>query len=344
MTGQVPAQPTFRVDELVLRPWHADDAESARAQHDELIARWFDFPPGVVVPPAERMLAAIDRWHLAYLDDRRVANFLVEREGMPAGTVEVRQKGDGIGELSWTVYPRHRGLGVATRAVRRLIGYGFEELGLTRLEAYCHRDNRDSQWVATRAGMRFECFRRGVPGPRPTDGDFAQFAVLPGDPTPGTRESFLAQLNARMPRKRIIAQGLIRDERGRMLLCELRYKAEWDLPGGVVDGDESPAVAVEREIAEELGVEVRCGPLVAVTWLPPYRQWDDAMLFVFDISVPPGFAESMTLQPMEIRDVHWVDLEQARGRVAPYLAEVLTRLERRGLGGETGEVYLRPPE
>ena len=60
-------------------------------------------------------------------------------------------------------------------------------------------------------------------------------------------------LNARLPRKRTIAQGVLRDPEGRVLLCELSYKKEWDLPGGVVDPGESPATCVEREIREELG-------------------------------------------------------------------------------------------
>ena len=56
---------------------------------------------------------------------------------------------------------------------------------------------------------------------------------------------------------------------GHLLLCELVYKREWDLPGGVVDRHESPAACVVREVREELDLAVSAGPLLAVNWLPP---------------------------------------------------------------------------
>ena len=92
-------------------------------------------------------------------------------------------------------------------------------------------------------------------------------------------------LNARLPKKRTIAQGVLRNPAGEVLLCELSYKREWDLPGGVVDPGESPATCVEREVEEELGIEVSAGRLLAVNWLPPWRGWDDALLYLFDLGV-----------------------------------------------------------
>ena len=37
---------------------------------------------------------------------------------------------------------------------------------------------------------------------------------------------------------------LIRDTAERVLLCQLTYKQDWDLPGGVVEVGESPQLAV----------------------------------------------------------------------------------------------------
>ena len=64
--------------------------------------------------------------------------------------------------------------------------------------------------------------------------------------TDRSRRSHIDFLNAKLPRKRNIAQGLLRNEDGEILVCELTYKAEWDLPGGVVDPKESPAACVVR--------------------------------------------------------------------------------------------------
>lgn len=147
---------------------------------------------------------------------------------------------------------------------------------------------------------------------------------MPRSETEAERLKRIAILNARLPRKRAIAQGLLRDAEGRVLLCELSYKREWDLPGGVVDPGESPATCVEREIFEELGLQVSAGRLLAVNWLPPWRGWDDALLYLFDL----GSHEGGELDPAlflrrEIAGAHWRTITDAGAHVAPYTARML---------------------
>ncbi len=134
----------------------------------------------------------------------------------------------------------------------------------------------------------------------------------------------IAILNARLPKKRNIAQGLLRNPAGEVLLCELSYKKEWDLPGGVVDPGESPASTVVREVHEELGIDVEVLGLVAVNWLPPWRGWDDAHLFLFDLGVhATGELDPGRFLRREIAGVHWVDPVDAGQHVAPYAARML---------------------
>ncbi len=137
------------------------------------------------------------------------------------------------------------------------------------------------------------------------------------------RDEFQAHLNANLPTKRLIAQGLVRDEAGRVLLCELTYKLDWDLPGGVVDPRESPAQTVAREVHEELGVRLRPQRLLAVNWLPPYRRWDDAMLMVFELGTHPDLLSRTVLQPREIVAAHWCAPQDLDEHVAPYVARHL---------------------
>ncbi len=58
-----------------------------------------------------------------------------------------------------------------------------------------------------------------------------------------------------LPKKRMSAGALFFDEVGRLLVVEPAYKANWEIPGGVVELDESPREARMREAKEELGVE-----------------------------------------------------------------------------------------
>lgn len=178
-----------------------------------------------------------------------------------------------------------------------------------------------------RAGLRPEGTARGralVDG-RPQD--VLRLARLREDPAPGEPGAFLGMLNATLPRKRVIVQGLLRDAEGRVLLCELTYKRDWDLPGGVAEPAESPVTSLRRELCEELGLELPVGELRAVDWLPPYRQWEDAVLLVFDVPAAPGALDGATLQPSEVAAVHWVDPAGAAAHVAPYVARLLTSLD-----------------
>ena len=149
-------------------------------------------------------------------------------------------------------------------------------------------------------------------------------------------------LNARLPKKRLIAQGVLRSPDGRLLLCELTYKRDWDLPGGVVDPGESPATCVVREIEEELGLAVTVHGLLAVNWLPPYRGWDDALLCLFDLgTVDAGVIETATLLRREISAAHWVAPEDLADHVAPYTAAMLSEvLPAVTSGGEVGTAYI----
>ena len=63
--------------------------------------------------------------------------------------------------------------------------------------------------------------------------------------------------------------GILRDGHGRVLLAERKndrpFSGLWEFPGGKSDADESPEVALCRELAEELGVAITAfEPLVSV--------------------------------------------------------------------------------
>ncbi len=326
-------QPTLRDGDLVLRPWGAADSELTRELHDAEIARWFDVPAGV--PTQEEHLGWIETTRAEWADDRRKVTFLVVWRGEPVGSVDVRRREPGVGVLSWVTYAPHRGRGLASRATRLLIAHAFGELGLRRVEAEVNPLNRASIGTALRAGLRREGLLRANATLAGETQDTVVLGRLASDPPPDTREGNTATLDAELPTKRLIAQGLVRDSAGSLLLCELTYKRDWDLPGGVVDPGEAPASCLVREIREELGVDVTVGRLVAVNWLTPWLGWQDAVVLVFEVDpVGDDLLERVTLLEREIRSVHWVDSAAAFDRVAPYNVRMLTSLASAG-GPET---------
>ncbi|TYL51843.1 NUDIX hydrolase [Nocardioides sp. BGMRC 2183] len=203
-------------------------------------------------------------------------------------------------------------------AIRALVD---EALGRhDRVEAKVDVDDTDGQRLATWSGLR----REGVE--RRRQGDRVVYARLADDPPLDQPGGFRALLNSFLPRKRAIGQMLIRaaddtDAEPRVLLCRLTYKTDWDLPGGVVEVNESPRLAVTREIEEELGLTVPAGSLLLTDWLPPWGGWDDAVGLVFDGGrLPPAILGTTVLEPREIRSVAFCTLAEVEQRAADFTA------------------------
>lgn len=280
-------------------------------------------------------------------EDRRELGFVIEFQGQVVGSCALRHRDGGTGELTWGVDDVHRGRGYGTRAVRILADFAMTEtgrggLGLSRVEAHVEPRHHGSLRVATRAGLRREGVRRVVPG---TGGDpeaqeYVVLARLATDPPLSDPGSFRALLNSFLPRKRAIGQLLVRDPDGRVLLCQLTYKRDWDLPGGVVEVGESPRVAVSREVAEELGLELAAGGLLLTDWLPPWGGWDDAVCLVFDGGVhDPAVLDAVVCQDREIRCAEFCTPDQVRERAADFTARRIEAALRAVEGGPGATAY-----
>jgi 8-oxo-dGTP pyrophosphatase MutT (NUDIX family) len=151
------------------------------------------------------------------------------------------------------------------------------------------------------------------------------------------RIAWLAEGNAAQARKRIAAKGVIRDEDGRFLLVNPTYKEHWDLPGGMVDANESPSDALVREVAEELGIEVRVNRLLALDWIGPHGPWDDQLVFVFDTEVLTGdIAADLKITDEEISDFNFFSLRDAKRRLRN---DIAARLERAAHAIETNRTH-----
>jgi hypothetical protein len=153
--------------------------------------------------------------------------------------------GAGLASLTWDDEDPWWREAQAPAALAELMQSHFAE-GVRRIQAEVPRGALELRRALQRAGLRPEGVARGAQVD--ADGapvDAIRLARLADDPAPGTREGFLSMLNATLPTKRVIAQGLIRNETGEILMCQLTYKQEWDLPGGVVDPHESPAGALD---------------------------------------------------------------------------------------------------
>jgi 8-oxo-dGTP pyrophosphatase MutT (NUDIX family) len=261
-------------------------------------------------------------------EDQQIFSFDIEHLSKVVGMCEICPTDASTGDLIWALFSEHRGQGLATRSVRILSDWAMTAtsqggLGLTRVEARIEPRNEAALRVATRAGLHREGVRRVVAGigARPEVTEFVILAKLSTDPPLSDPKSFRALLNSFLPRKRAISQMLVTDQRGHVLLCELTYKQDWDLPGGVVEVGESPQRAVSREVTEELGLRIVAGPLLLTDWLPSWGGWDDAICLVFDGGVhSTDLLGGLMLQQREINAAEFCSLEQIREKAADFTA------------------------
>ena len=247
--------------------------------------------------------------------------YAVEFEGQEVGSVCVVEHGESVGRLTFELSPGFTGRGYASRAVTLMVDYAFRGLRLGRVEAFVEPSNERAMRVVTRSGMRREGLARGHGLLENGREDRVLYARLATDPPLSEPEGFRALLNSFLPRKRAIAQMLVRDPQDRVLLCRLTYKQDWDLPGGVVEVHESPQLAVSREVAEELALDITAGGLLLTDWLPSWSGWDDALCLVFDGGVhASSVLEDVVVQPREIRDAEFCTPAQVRERCADFTA------------------------
>ncbi len=90
---------------------------------------------------------------------------------------------------------------------------------------------------------------------------------------------------------------------GRWLMVDPVYRKGWTLPGGLIDRGETPAVAIKRELVEELGFDVD------VDGVEPWILLDSAMRridVVFRVSIAEDVdPSSITIRTLELGAVGW---------------------------------------
>lgn len=164
VSGAVPAgrmrdrpQPTLRVEELLLRPWQAGDAEAmVAAYQDPEIRRWH--VRTMTTDEASAWLSQRSaRWRAEVGADWAVIrrDCLVGRAGLRTVSLAEAQA-----EVAYWTVPAARGQNIAARAVRAMSDWMFTEVGLHRLELNHSTLNPASCRVAEKAGFEYEGTRR----------------------------------------------------------------------------------------------------------------------------------------------------------------------------------------
>ncbi len=165
---------------IVLRQWRSADIPALVAAIDDPeTGRTLPHIPSPYTPADAEEYIAGTRVELTAGKTFPVA---IEVDGALAGSIDLRLDGfDGTTAATgyWVAAPL-RGKGVASTAARLLSDFGFEDLGLRRVELNAALNNPASRRVAEKAGFELEGVRRSWRTVAGVPTDFAVYARLAG--------------------------------------------------------------------------------------------------------------------------------------------------------------------
>jgi mutator protein MutT len=132
----------------------------------------------------------------------------------------------------------------------------------------------------------------------------------------------VSPLDPREKQPVVCAGAVVRDDAGRLLLVRRGREpgaGRWSLPGGRVEPGETPAAAAAREVAEETGLVVTVGALLATVPIGSYVVHD------FAATVTGGELRAGD----DASDVRWCSLADAA--LLPLTDNLLDELRRMGV-------------
>ena len=146
--------PTLTDGTVTIRAHRASDARGSFEQcQDPLSQQWTTVPIPYTMADAETYVGEIVPG--GWVSDTEWG-FAVESAGRYAGTISLRNEGEGRAEIAYGSHPAVRGTGVMERALRLLLEWGFEEKGLHTVVWWANEGNWASRKLAWRLGFTVE--------------------------------------------------------------------------------------------------------------------------------------------------------------------------------------------
>lgn len=124
-----------------------------------------------------------------------------------------------------------------------------------------------------------------------------------------------------LPKKRMASGVIIRNRQGLVLVLETTYKEHWEIPGGVVEENESPRQAVIREVKEELGIDIELGHCLVSHYRAAMGEQNENIMWVFDGGVIDE--NTIKLCDKELASFSFVEWDEALNKVGTRIASRL---------------------
>ena len=154
--------PTLETDRLLLREINKEDAEGIFACFSNSdVTRFYGQETLESIEEAEKF---VDFFSKNY-NDKRGIRWGIERKDIKGiiGTIGFNAwiPKHKRAEIGYEIHPEHWRKGYTTEAVSKVISYGFEEMGLTRIGAVVFIENEASNKLLTKKGFEKEGLLKG---------------------------------------------------------------------------------------------------------------------------------------------------------------------------------------
>jgi len=114
------------------------------------------------------------------------------------------------------------------------------------------------------------------------------------------------------PKKTIASGALIFDENDRFLVVKPSYKSYWHIPGGIVEKNESPLEACEREVFEETNLMLKPSEVAAIVYRCMPDEEIDSLVFIFHCGkIGPDLKTVIKIPFGEIEDYKFIEKRDA---------------------------------
>ena len=135
-----------------------------------------------------------------------------------------------------------------------------------------------------------------------------------------------------LPKKPIGAGTLFFNTAGDLLIVHPTYKDRWEIPGGVVEDNESIKQALEREIKEELGLIIEVQQLLCMDYWPATDERPDTIQCIFYGGIlTEKQINAIQLPEDELSHFQFLDpksdIVKNRPRIGPRIQQCLDALE-----------------
>lgn len=169
--------PVLTTDRLTLRAVTMDDAEAMfEYSSNDNVSRYVLWETHQTLEDAKAFIEmAIEAYEM-----RDFYHWGIEYNGQFIGTIDYvgLNEYSGMGEIGYVLSDDYWNKGLVTEAAKRIIDFGFDELGLVRIQARCIAENIASSRVMEKCGMKFEGTLRKSMLVKGTHRDINMYAII----------------------------------------------------------------------------------------------------------------------------------------------------------------------